>query len=137
MKFSFVRKIGITLFSIFCMLTSSIAFSLPVSTMDMTLMSAATKNVHCDMQTMDHSLMVKSNNLHHTNVMNDCINSSDDIKDCCSESCAAVNCMATPSLITPTHNDLLSAQSTALLFPTSINSTINSPSSSLYRPPIL
>lgn len=137
MKFSSVRKIWITLFSIVCMLTSSIAFSLPASTINMTLVLTEVQNSHCDMQTMDHSMMVKKANINHANLMSDCTNASGDMKDCCSDSCTAANCMSTSSLITLNDTDLLNLQSTALLSPTSINSIKSSPSSSLYRPPIL
>ena len=139
MKLTSVRKIWITLFSIVCMLTSSFAYSLSASTMNMnmTLASATMQNVHCNMQTMDRSLMAKNNNVDHANVMDDCINSSDGMKDCCSDSCAAVNCMSTSSLITINDTNLLSLHSTALQSATSKNLIKNSPSSSLYRPPIL
>ena len=139
MKLTFVRKIWITLFSIVCMLTSSVAYSLSASTMNMnmSLASATMQNVHCNMQTMDRSLMAKNNNVDHANTMADCINSPDDMKDCCSDFCAAINCMSTSSLITNNDTDLLSLHSTSLQSATSINLIKSSPSSSLYRPPIL
>ena len=139
MKLSSVRKIWITLFSIVCMLTSSIAFSLPMMPMNMSSSSATPQAMQCNMQNMDHSAhdaMTQQGSIASEST-SDCNNLSKSMQDCCTDNCATANCMATFALITSTHTDLLSLQSNALLFPTAVNSIISSTSSSLYRPPIL
>jgi len=105
----------------------------------MTLTSVTTKAVQCNMKNMDHSAHGAMNQQGSiaSDSMSDCKNLTKSMQDCCTATCAAVNCMATSALITFAHTDLLSFQSNALLFPTAINLIISSPSSSLYRPPIL
>ncbi|MEL0630390.1 hypothetical protein [Psychromonas aquatilis] len=142
MKLSSARKIWITLFSIVCMLTSSITFGLPMMAMDMSPTSALsiTSTTHqaaqCNMQSMDyklHSQMIKQDNM---GKVKDCNNSSNSLQDCCSDTCAAAQCMTTFVSITLTDNNLFNVKSNALLFSAMINPILNSPSSSLYRPPI-
>ena len=137
MKLTTIRKIWITLFSIFSMLTSSIAFSLPVMPINMYFTSVAAQNVQCNMQKMDHSTMVHQDSIGNGSSTRDCNILSDSIQDCCTDICSTSNCMPAPALITLNNTNFLSSQSNALLSPTMINLLGNSPSNSLFRPPIL
>lgn len=133
MRLSSVRIFWISLISIFAMLSSSIASSAPLMTLQMASASIHQSEVPSGCVMMDSSQMFHSMRMDHASVQENsshCMSDAPPIHNCCTAACVSVFAFL------PQTSYSLPAQYQLALIPYESAKSVVQRQQSLYRPPI-